>query len=58
MEKLGDFKEQVTKRRMSIDVPIDIYKELKIAALERGITVRRYVIGSVLKQLNVEKSVK
>lgn len=41
--------------RLSIDVSEEIHKELKVAAVWRGLSIKRYVLEAVLKQLAQEK---
>ena len=42
----------VESKRITLDVPIDLYSEMKMTVFRRGITLRKYVLEVVAKDLS------
>ena len=41
----------VESKRITLDVPLDLYSEMKMTVFRRGITLRKYVLEVVAKDL-------
>ena len=41
----------VASKRITLDVPLDLYSEMKMTVFKRGITLRKYVLEVVAKDL-------
>ena len=41
----------VESKRITLDVPLDLYSEMKMTVFKRGITLRKYVLEVVAKDL-------
>lgn len=41
----------VESKRITLDVPLDLYREMKMTVFNRGITLRKYVLEVVAKDL-------
>lgn len=43
-------------KRLVIEVPNDLHIEIKMRAVQRGITLKKYIIRSVMETIKKEKS--
>ena len=41
----------VETKRITLDIPVDIYRDLKMAVFDRSITLRRYLLDLISKDL-------
>jgi len=59
MEDLKKYKELKTsstgKKRLHIDVDSQHYDRIKVAAINRGMTITRYVMSCVLPQVLIDE---
>ena len=45
----------ITRKRLAVDLPIHLHKEVKEAAMQHNCTITRWVIGVIIERLKMER---
>jgi len=53
---MNEIRQKPYKKRLSMDLPIEIHVELKERSARRNITITKYIMSLVMEQLKKERS--